>query len=248
MASQEITESHRTSALLAAEGNAVALFDEVVARGLIAPGVTEIALSDAIRDLATDMFGPLRFWHKRIVRAGVNTLAPYAENPPDRVIAADDICFLDFGPIFAEWEADFGRTYVLGEDPAKLALRDALEPLWSEGRDHFEAHPDITGDQLYAWIVERATERGWEFTAPIAGHLVGEFPHKAISGKAVTSYIAPGSNTPMRRLDPTGRACHWILEIHLVDRERGIGGFFEQLLDIRPDGAPDSSPVGGAPR
>jgi hypothetical protein len=36
----------------------------------------------------------------------------------------------------------------------------------------------------------------------------------------------------MRRLDPLGRRCHWILEVHLVDRERAIGGFFEQLLDL----------------
>jgi hypothetical protein len=25
----------------------------------------------------------------------------------------------------------------------------------------------------------------------------------------------------------------WILEIHLVDRDRRIGGFFEELLDLR---------------
>jgi hypothetical protein len=36
----------------------------------------------------------------------------------------------------------------------------------------------------------------------------------------------------MRRLDRTGRRCHWILEIHLVDRDRQIGGFHEELLDL----------------
>jgi Xaa-Pro dipeptidase len=36
----------------------------------------------------------------------------------------------------------------------------------------------------------------------------------------------------MRRPDARGRSCHWILEIHLVDRERGFGGFHEELLDI----------------
>ena len=54
-------------------------------------------------------FGVSRHWHKRIVRAGPNTLEPYKQNPPDREITADDIVFLDFGPIFEEWEADFGR-------------------------------------------------------------------------------------------------------------------------------------------
>jgi Xaa-Pro aminopeptidase len=68
------------------------------------------------------MFGIRRYWHKRIIRAGPNTLQPYRENPPDRVIGADDIVFADFGPIFEEWEADFGRTFVLGDDPVKHRL------------------------------------------------------------------------------------------------------------------------------
>ncbi|MBE8525017.1 hypothetical protein ILP97_47360 [Amycolatopsis sp. H6(2020)] len=50
-------------------------------------------------------------------------------------------------------------------------------------------------------------------------------------------YIAPGSDDPMRRPDRTGRTSHGIPEVHLVDRELGIGGFFEQLLDIGPAAA-----------
>jgi hypothetical protein len=33
-------------------------------------------------------------------------------------------------------------------------------------------------------------------------------------------------------LDKEGMKRHWILEIHLVDRQREIGGFMEQLLTI----------------
>lgn len=146
---------------------------------------------------------------------------------------ADAITFLDFGPIFEAWEADFGRTYVLGDDPAKIALRDALEPVWQRGRDYFHAHPDVTGAELYAHVVDLARQSGWEFGSSIAGHLVGEFPHEKIAGHKTDSYIKPGSAGPMRRLDAAGRPCHWILEIHLVNRARGIGGFFEQLLDLR---------------
>jgi hypothetical protein len=36
----------------------------------------------------------------------------------------------------------------------------------------------------------------------------------------------------MRRRDKTGRLCHWILEIHLVDTAREFGGFYEQPLDL----------------
>ncbi|HET9892480.1 MAG TPA: aminopeptidase, partial [Mycobacterium sp.] len=68
--------------------------------------------------------------------------------------------------------------------------------------------------------------------SPIAGHLIGEFPHKKIAGPGVEWIIMPGSTKPMRRTDPRGRICHWILEIHLVDRARGFGGFYEQLLDV----------------
>ncbi|MFE5699501.1 M24 family metallopeptidase [Rhodococcus koreensis] len=99
------------------------LFDEVIVRGLIAPGASESQISDGARDLADEMFGTRRFWHKRIVRSGVNTLEPYRSNPPDLTIADDDVVFLVFGPIFGGWEAGFGRTYVLGEDRAARRCR-----------------------------------------------------------------------------------------------------------------------------
>jgi Xaa-Pro aminopeptidase len=227
-------ETERVARLLEAQDMAAQLFAAVEARGLIAPGVGERAASDAIRDLAGEMFGIDRWWHKRIVRAGPNTLQPYRENPPDRVMTADDIVFCDFGPIFEEWEADFGRTFVLGEDPAKLALRDALPVVWAAGREWFQGHPQITGAQLYARVTELSEAAGWQFGGTIAGHLVGQFPHEKISGSDVGVYIMPGSDEPMRRPDPAGLSCHWILEVHLVDTARQIGGFYEELLDIGP--------------
>jgi hypothetical protein len=30
-----------------------------------------------------------------------------------------------------------------------------------------------------------------------------------------------------------GSTSHWILEIHFIDRERKIGGFYEELFTIR---------------
>lgn len=208
------------------------LFEEISERAMVRVGIGERALSDEIRDLARDMFGITRHWHKRIVRAGENTLETFRENPPDRIITDDDIVFLDFGPIFEEWEADFGRTYVIGDDARKLALRDDLPKVWEAGRDHFRRHPDITGEELFDHVVTLSRERGWEFGGTIAGHLVGEFPHEKIDDAEISSYIAPGSTRPMRVKDRAGRDCHWILEVHLVDRERGFGGFYEELLDL----------------
>ena len=225
-------ETRRADRLIDAQDKAVALFDEIDRRGLIAPGVSERAVSDRIRDLANEMFGVEKFWHKRIVRAGPNTLHPYRENPPDRLITGDDIVFCDFGPLFDQWEADFGRTYVLGDDPVKHRLRDDLPVVFDAGRRFFDAHPDITGAQLFDEVRRLTAEAGWEFGGTHAGHLVGEFPHERINGDEIEYYITTGSDQPMRRPDRAGRRCHWILEIHLVDFERGFGGFHEELLDL----------------
>src|ERR1700733_11599540 len=198
---------------------------------MVVPGVGERQLSDQIRDLAGELFGTRRFWHKRVVRAGVNTMEPYDENPPDRVLEADDILFLDFGPIFAEWEADFGRTYVLGDDPAKHRLAHDWPRIWESGRAYFAEHPDVTGAELFSHVSGLIADAGWGHATEHAGHLVGEFPHERINGDELESYIAPANTEPMRRVDAAGHDCHWILEVHLVDRQRGFGGFFEQLLD-----------------
>jgi Xaa-Pro dipeptidase len=225
-------ESVRAERLRDAEAKAAQLFDEIERRAIIRAGIGEQELSDEINVLAADLFGVKRHWHRRIVRAGENTLQPFKERPPDRVIVDDDIVFLDFGPIFEEWEADFGRTFVLGDDPDKCALRDALPRVWQAGRDYFDSHPDLTGAELFDFSVEAARAEGFGWGSHIAGHLVGEFPHKKIAGNATEWYIMPGSTKPMRRTDPSGRRCHWILEIHLIDPQRRFGGFYEQLLDL----------------
>jgi Xaa-Pro aminopeptidase len=178
------------------------------------------------------MSGKTRHWHKRIVRSGPHTLFPYRKNPPDRVIGADDIAFADFGPVFEKFEADLGRTYVLGGDPVKHRLADDLPVIFEAGRGYFAEHPGITGADLHAEIARLAREAGWSLGGTHAGHLVGEFPHQKIDGDRIESYIAPGNATPMRRHDKAGRVCHWILEIHLTDTARQLGGFFEQLLDL----------------
>jgi Xaa-Pro aminopeptidase len=229
MADDELT---RAAHLLEAQAKAAQLFTEIEARGLVAPGEGERAVSDRVRDLANELFGTTRHWHKRIVRSGPNTLMPYRENPPDRVIGTDDIVFADFGPIFEEYEADFGRTFVLGDDPVKHRLRDDLPTVFAAGRRFYENTPDITGRRLYTEVSRLADKAGWELGGWHAGHLVGEFPHETIEGAHVESYVTPDNDTPMRRTDKTGRTCHWILEVHLIDRERGFGGFYEELLTL----------------
>jgi len=225
-------EKKRVAELLIAQNKAERLFREVEARGLIRAAIAESRLNEEIYDLAKEMYGISTYWHKRIVRAGANTLLPYAENPPDRTIGDDDILFIDLGPVFEEYEADFGRTFVIGSDPAKLKMRGDIEKAFADGKRYFKENPEITASQLYAYAVSLAEKYGWEFGGPIAGHLIGQFPHERIAEDKVTLYIHPKSNLRMRSTDEKGQPRHWILEIHFVDRGSQIGGFFEELLTV----------------
>jgi Xaa-Pro aminopeptidase len=225
-------ENHRIEELRGAQNKAVALFHEVEARGLIRPGITEGQLNQEIYELAKEMFGISTYWHKRIVRAGANTMLPYSENPPDHTLRDDEILFLDLGPVFEQYEADFGRTFVIGSDPAKLKMRDDVAAAFADGKRYFQERPDITSNELYVYAASLAGKYGWEFGAPIAGHLIGHFPHERIAEDKVTLYVHPKSTLRMNSMDEKGQPRHWILEIHFIDRERQIGGFFEELLTI----------------
>lgn len=230
----DASEDKRIKELREAQQKADTLFRRVETNGIIRQGVTESAVNNDIWAMAKEMFGTTTYWHKRIVRAGPNTLLPYAENPPDFTIRADDILFLDLGPVFEEWEADFGRTFVVGSDPLKHKLRRDVGDAFAAGKKYFHAHPDITACELYGHAQSLAQQYGWEFGGAIAGHLIGHFPHEKIEGDKISLYVHPENNLLMRSPDESGRPRHWILEIHFVDRVRQIGGFYEELLTIDP--------------
>src|SRR6185295_2361523 len=131
--------------LVLAEQKAKELFDTVEERGLIAPGKSEKELSDEIVQIAKKEFSITNHWHKKIVRTGINTLQPFIADPPDLIIREDDILFFDFHPIFEDWEADLGRTYVLGNDPLKLKMKKDIEAAWYEANAWYFRQKNLTG-------------------------------------------------------------------------------------------------------
>jgi Xaa-Pro dipeptidase len=223
-------ESERRDALEKAQARALELFAAIEVAGLIAPGRSENDIENAIRDMAAREFGVEKHWHKRIVRSGPNSITIAGDNPPVRDIAADDIVYVDLGPVFEGWEADIGKSYALGADPRKHALVADLPRMFEKVQAHYRAHSDITGAQLYAFAQQAARQAGWVFGGKIAGHIVSEFAHAHIPGDKNLNRIGPGNTKPMRDLDVLGRSRHWILEIHLVDAAETFGGFYERLL------------------
>ena len=222
---------NRREQLEAAEAKGMAMLDAIERARFIVPGRLETDVDDDIRKLAERDFGVTVNWHKRIVRAGPNTICTFHEKPPVRRIGADDTVYLDLGPVFVEWEADLGRSYALGNDPEKKSLVADLPRLFDVVKAHYDASADITGAALYAFAQRAADEAGWVFGGKIAGHIVGEFPHiQRVPGDPDLHRIAPANPKRMRNPDDNGDERHWILEIHLVDKTRTFGGFYERLL------------------
>ena len=216
--------------LIWAENIAIQLFKGVEDRHLIIAGKSEQQLNAEVFKLAFELFGIEKHWHKRIVRCGANTLAPYNENPPNLVIREDDILFFDFGPIIDEWEADLGRTYVVGHDESKHKLKRDIEKAWYETKEWFHQQDKLPASELYHYAAKKAREYGWAFGGELAGHLIGEFPHERLEPGNHQLYVHPDNHTDMFLPDANGNKREWILELHFVDREKQIGGFFEQLL------------------
>lgn len=216
--------------LLRAEQKTKELFNAVAERGLIVPGKTEQELSAEVVKLAKQLFGIDEYWHKKIVRTGANTLQSYSGNPPDLVIQNDDILFLDFGPIFEGWEADLGRTYVIGNDPLKLKLQRDVEIAWHEAKAWHAKQSSLTGAAYFKYCTELAKRYGWEFAGEIAGHIVGHYPHEQLEPGDMGLDIHPDNHSDILQPDKQGNARHWILELQFVDRVNNIGGYFEQLM------------------
>ncbi|MEP7166257.1 MAG: M24 family metallopeptidase [Ferruginibacter sp.] len=217
--------------MLFAEQKAKELFITAEERGLIVPGKLESKLSEEIVSLAKNEFGIEKYWHKKIVRTGANTINSFSGNPPDRIIENDDILFIDLGPIVDGYEADLGRTYVMGKNLSKLQLKDDVETAWQEARDWYFHQDELTGAMYYNYLTALAKQYGWEYGGEIGGHIVGHFPHEQPDDPNDLGLdIHPDNHASILLLDKQGNKRNWILEIQFVDRAKNIGGFFEQLL------------------
>ena len=217
--------------LLNAEKITIQLFDAVEKNNLIIAGKSEAQLAAEVCNLAFEKFGIENHWHKKIVRAGKNTVCIYPDDPPNEIIQENDIVILDFGPIVDGYEADLGRTYVIGTTARKLKIKGDVENAWYEIQSWYKKQTSLRSSDLFQYVVEKATEYGYTFGGAIAGHIVGEFPHEQpIDPKSLELDIHPENHNDMFLLDANGNERHWILELLFIDKEKKTGGYFEQLL------------------
>ena len=217
-----------------AEQKAEELFHEIKTRGIILPNKFESQVNEEIYCLAKEIFGIDKYWHKRIVRAGLNTLAPYKENPEDIIIKEDDMVFLDFGPLIDDFEADFGRSYVIGGDPEKITLCLNIENAWYDIQRWVKVQKELgnclKSNSLFEHCIKVANSYGYSFGGGIAGHLIGKYPHESLEPGDFGLYIHPANELNIFSLNEKMEKRHWILELHFVHSSKKFAAFFEQLL------------------
>ncbi len=193
---------------------------------IIHPGMIEEDATEQARQILKAA-GLLRGWHGIYVRFGKNTVQPYGKpSVPSCVLGANDIFFIDIGPVWQKWEGDGGETFVTGNDPDMLAAKRDVRLLFDKVHEHWRAER-ATGEALYRFAQDEAQAMGWELNLDLAGHRLSDFPHSAISKRTLAS-------VPF-----TPSAALWVLEIHIRHPTRPFGAFYEDMLLDAPDGVQD---------
>ena len=135
---REIKDAGEVALLrLACEAADAALAD-LVERGALRPGRTEIAVARELEALMLDhgADGPS---FETIVAAGVNSAVPH-HRPTDAVLARGDFVKIDFGALVGGYHSDMTRTFVLGAASAwQREVYDVVSVAQQAGREALEA-------------------------------------------------------------------------------------------------------------
>lgn len=180
-------------------------------------GMTEKDAKSVARDTLSEL-GLHRGWHQIYVRCGSNTAKDPDERSDDAVVlAANDIFFVDIGPVYEGIEGDAGDTFVLGSGPDHVRIKEDVHAIWNDVRRQWLDH-ELTGRALYEYAASASHDLGWVLNLDLSGHRLSEFPHKA---------HYDGS---MSEIDLVPAPELWMLEIAIVHPDRAFGAFYEDLL------------------
>lgn len=184
---------------------------------VIKPGMTE-EHATALALQVLQEAGAEQHWHPPIVRMGLNTAKIYSEKSiADTRLQADDIFFIDIGPVFDGHEADVGATFTVGTQQLHQKVQQAVHRVFEEVAQHWR-NTGCSGAALYEFASVSAAQFGMVINHQIKGHRVGDFPHKLYASGQL-GYCAGEVRTGI-----------WVLEIQLLDPQSGYGGFVEQVL------------------
>lgn len=180
-------------------------------------GMSEIDGNKIINEVLEEM-GAQKKWHPNKFRIGKNTTKSFREESDESVVLLeDDLFFIDIGPVWDGHEGDYGETFTVGshDEYAKacLACKDVFEKTAHEWRNK-----NLTGIKLYKFANEYAESLGYTLNKAMKGHRLGDFPHHLF----YKGGMLETEDTPCDNL--------WVLEIHLISKDKTFGSFFEDVL------------------
>jgi Xaa-Pro aminopeptidase len=214
MAIQDFGEKFQREKLFRARETARDLCYEL--SSLIRPGMIEDEAHELYKELCKKY--PIeKQWHPPKLRFGPNTIANFRDPSVPYTLQDEDIFFIDIGPVVDGHEADYGETFWLGANYEYKKICDAQIKVFEEVRDHWRKSRD-SGPRLYEFAKKRADLHGYVLNVGQDGHRIGDFPHHV--------HFRGGLAECEEAIIPNA----WILEIHLWDRKREFGAFFEDLL------------------
>jgi Metallopeptidase family M24 len=188
---------------------------EIAAR--VKPGMVEEDAVEMAKDLLADL-GMLKGWHDVYVRFGTNTLKTFgAASDPGVVLGANDVFFIDIGPVWKDWEGDGGDTFVVGQQSDMQRCATDARILFHIVRRAW-ATAGWNGKALYEFAIDEARKMGWELNMDLSGHRLSDFPHEAIY------------KGPLAEVEFTPKPLLWVLEIHIRDPQNRFGAFYEDML------------------
>ena len=184
----------------------------------VTPGMRE---SEAYKLMGEELRlqGTRKFWHPIHIRFGENTLLGYKEKEKlDPVLKEDDIFFFDIGPIFEGHEADYGKTFIVGNDPLHQKAIDDVKEIFEVTKKAWKER-SLTGIALRELCELEARKRGWLISPSyVKGHRISTFPHNLITKEKMAGLnFSPKENV-------------WILEVQIRHPEKNFGAFYEDVL------------------
>ena len=192
-------------------------------RAEIKEGITE----DDARRLALTVLADLgasKHWHKPYIRFGAGTALTFHDPlQTDYRLKLNDPYYIDLGPVWAdpelglEYEGDYGDTFVFGENREADLCAQSARDLFVEAKTLWQSKR-LPGEELYAFLKNRALELGYRLIDSVEGHRLSDFPHHKYSKErlAKTSFVPSDSL--------------WVLEIQITEPKMRFGAFFEDIL------------------
>ena len=184
---------------------------------LVEVGMCEADGIDLIEQVLKEA-GHEKNWHPHKFRIAKNTTLSFREKSDETIrLKKNDIFTIDIGPVWKNFEGDYGETFIFGDNEEFKKIKLESEKIFNDCKKYWQYH-QCTGKELYIHAKNLATEKGYILNTNMKGHRLGDFPHHVFYRGGLSEI----DKVPAKNI--------WVLEIHLLNKDRTYGAFFEDII------------------